>query len=70
MAKHFKSNNKKIAYFTFIILIIISVSYIIYLAILKLEARKESNLLNSVEIENIHNEITVDITNEASDETA
>ena len=70
MAKHFKSNNKKIAYFIFTILIILSVTYVIYLIVLKMEARKESNLLNSVKIENIHNEITVDITNEASDETA
>ena len=70
MAKHFKSNNKKIAYFIFTILIILSVTYVIYLIVLKMEARKESNLLNSVKIENINNEITVDITNEASDETA
>ena len=68
MAKHFKSNNKKIAYIIFTILIILSVSYIIYLIALKIEARKESNLLNSVEIENVHNEITVDITNQVDNE--
>lgn len=68
MAKHFKSNNKKIAYIIFTILIILSVSYIIYLIALKMEARKESNLLNSVEIENVHNEITVDITNQVDNE--
>ena len=68
MAKHFKSNNKKIAYIIFTILIILSVSYIIYLITLKIEARKESNLLNSVEIENVHNEITVDITNQVDNE--
>lgn len=69
MAKHFKSNNKKIAYFIFIILIILSVLYIIYLIALKIEARKESNLLNSIEIENNYNEITVNITNETNNET-
>ena len=68
MAKHFKSNNKKIAYIIFTILMILSVSYIIYFIALKIEARQESNLLNSVEIENVHNEITVDITNQVDNE--
>src|SRR5699024_6830856 len=57
-----------IAYIIFTILIILSVSYIIYLIALKIEARKESNLLNSVEIENVQNEITVDITNQVDNE--
>ena len=46
-----RSESKKIIYLLYIILITISIIYLIYFFKLKLDARKESNLLNTIKLE-------------------
>lgn len=60
-----RSKNNKLIYLFFIILSILSIIYLIYFLKLKLDARKESNLLNTINIDenNVqeNNMITVEI---------
>ena len=62
-----RQKNNKLIYLFYIILIIISFLYLIYYFKLKLDARVESNLLNTIKIEENNitkNEVTTDETNE------